>query len=197
MFDYIRGKLVRVEKDAVVLENNGIGYRLAVPGASLHRLGEAGTDTRLYTYLAVKEDDISLYGFTDVSERECFLLLLSVSGVGPRGALSVLSALGAEEFYLAVLREDEKILTRAPGIGSKSAKRLIVELKDKVTRLGRPAGYDLPPGDGFAEALEALLSLGYSAAEARGALLPAQNSAEKQAAGGELLRLALSRLGAK
>jgi len=198
VFDFIRGRLARVEKDVIVLENNGIGYRLSVSSASLHRLGNPGAEILLYTYLAAKENDISLYGFAEIADRECFLLLLAVSGIGPRAALSVLSALGVSEFYLAVLREDDKILTRVPGIGAKSAKRIIVELKGKVEKLGWPtSGRVETPGEGFGEVLEALLSLGYTATEARGALQEAYSSASNQPAGRELLRLALIRLGAK
>ncbi len=196
MYDFIKGTVARTEKDAVVLENNGIGYRLSVPASTLSKTGGQGTEILLYTYLAVREDEISLYGFADPADRECFLLLLSVSGIGPRGALSVLSALGATDFYLAVLHGDEKKLTRVPGIGAKTAKRLLVELKDKITGLGLPASGRDKPAEGYSEALDALLALGYNSAEAQAALHGVQKPGEKLS-GSELLRLALARLGAK
>jgi holliday junction DNA helicase RuvA len=198
MFSYIRGVLTEKALDSAVVECNGIGYLLSVPASTLGRLQAVGQEVKLFTYLSVREDGISLYGFTSGEEKELFLLLLSVSGVGPKAALSVLSALTPAEFYLAVVREDIKSLTRVPGIGPKSAKRLFVELREKVetkdlTKQAQATGH----ADALSDAMEALLTLGYNAGEAQSALQAVQSRADSELSGRELLRQALARLGSR
>jgi holliday junction DNA helicase RuvA len=199
MFSFIRGILAQKKPDSVVVENNGIGYLLSVPLSTYNNLKDSGTEVKLYTYLAVREDSLTLYGFSDAEGRELFELLLSVSGVGPKAALNVLSALSPAEFYFAVMREDIKALTRVSGIGPKSAKRLLMELREKVEVLNLlpQTGQRILPGDAHRDAIDALLALGYSAAEAQSALQEARAKSEGEISGKELLRLALAKLGSR
>jgi holliday junction DNA helicase RuvA len=199
MFNYIRGSLAAKGKDHIVLDNSGIGWLIHVPATVLAAL-HIGVETKVFTYMAVREDDIQLYGFISADDLALFKLLISVSGVGPKAALGVLSTLSAAEFHLAVMHENIKALTRVPGVGPKSAKRLIVELKEKVTALGAsmPAlPSAAPPGiaDPFYDALEALISLGYNGTEAQAALQAVEGREAIKTE--ELLRKALSQLGTK
>lgn len=199
MFNYIRGILVQKGKDYVVVDNHGIGYYLAVPVSVPAKLQVSGEEMKLYTYMAVREDDISLYGFLEAEDLNLFKMLISVSGIGPKAALGVLSTLSSAEFYLAVMHENVKSLTRVPGVGDKSAKRLIIELKEKVAALGTTDAVMAPAltmvGNSYQDALEALLSLGYNGTEAQSALQAV--SGYQQLSTEELLRKALARLSAK
>lgn len=197
MFSYLCGSLVQKGKDYVVIDNQGIGYRLAVPSSALLHLPDNGT-VKLHTYLAVREDGIALYGFPTAAEQELFEMLLSVSGIGPRAALAVLSVMPPEAFCLAVLQENVRALTGVPGIGPKSAKRLILELKDKAAVAdigGRP---HLPvgpvPGDTYSDVLAALVALGCNGAEAQAAVRAAAGSGENKVSAQELLKNALKQL---
>lgn len=200
MFNYISGKLAGKGKDFVVVDNQGIGWLIHVPATVLSRLQRTGEDIKLFTYMAVREDDVQLYGFPEADELVLFKLLISVSGVGPKAALGVLSTLTAAEFHLAIMHENVKALTRVPGIGPKSAKRLIVELKDKVSSLGTPvitpaASASPAVGNAFLDALEALAALGYSGSEAQAALQSVEGRDTMTTE--ELLRKALAKLGTK
>ncbi|MCR3922377.1 MAG: Holliday junction branch migration protein RuvA [Firmicutes bacterium] len=200
MFSYIRGTLVDKDKETVVIDNNGIGWLISVPAIVLHRLSSLGDEVKLHTYLAVREDAMQLYGFLQADELALFKLLISVSGVGPKAALAVLSTLSAAEFYLAIMHENVKALTRVPGVGPKSARRLILELKDKASAITVPTSSVMSAGtsdvsrtDAYSDALAALLSLGYNGTEAQSALqaVPEREQMQTQ----ELLRKALARLG--
>ncbi len=199
MFNYLRGVLIALEQDTAVIENNGIGWQVTVPLTVQSRLAALGQEVKLYIYLAVREDALQLYGFLQKEELNLFKLLISVSGIGPKAALAVLSTLTAAEFYAAVIHENIKVLTRVPGVGPKSARRLIVELKEKVTEIVESGAESLQPpaeqtaADAYSEALAALQALGYHGTEAQSAL----NAVPKrdQLAADELLRKALARLG--
>ena len=200
MFNYISGSLAHTGRDFVVVDNHGIGWQISVPSTVINRLQGAAGEVKLFTYLAVREDDMQLYGFVDSDELALFKLLLSVSGIGPKAALGVLSTLSATEFHLAVIHENVKALTRVPGVGPKSAKRLIIELKEKVSALGLPntkTAAFTPSGDSDAlqDTLEALLSLGYSGTEVQAVLLSITDRETMTAQ--DLLRTALTKLGAK
>ncbi|MFW0861574.1 MAG: Holliday junction branch migration protein RuvA [Dethiobacter sp.] len=201
MFNYLSGTLAQIGKDYVVLDNRGIGWQLFVPTTVLGRLQTVGKELKLFTFLLVKEDDLQLYGFLNAEDLLLFKMLLSVSGVGPKAALGVLSTLSVFDFYMSVLNEDIKVLTRVPGIGPKSAKRLVVELKDKVIALDPPGSVTVtayPAGTSqqpYQDALQALLALGYSGTEAQSAL---QSMVGWETMTTEhLLRSALSQLGSK
>lgn len=185
MFYFISGKLVRLEPTFAVLDVGGVGYKLTVSGTTYDamppRLVTAPPQVTLYTHLAVREDDIELFGFATQAELASFRLLLSVSGVGPKAALAVLSLLSPEKFALAVCTDDRKTISRANGIGPKTAARIILELKDKLLKENGGAIPEIPgmsaaapaspAGRGkLSEAVDALVVLGYSRPEALAAL---------------------------
>lgn len=172
MISYIKGELAEVFSDSVVVENNGIGYRIRIPLTMLEVLPAIGERIKVYTYFQVKDDGMNLYGFPDRGELEVFTLLLGVNGVGPKAALSLLSALRPDELRLAVLTDNPKAL-KAPGVGGKTAGRIILELKDKMkledvftgeakTEAAVPGGSNILVKD----TIEALVTLGYSPIEA-------------------------------
>lgn len=158
------------------MENNGIGYNIRISARMLDALPARGEQVKIYTYLYVKEDAFSLFGFPSRDELEMFKLLINVSGIGPKGGLAVLSVLSANDLRFAIVAEDAKTISKAPGIGSKTAKRLIIELKDKIDlEAAIETGFEemeTPAAGGNSnnrirkEASEALVALGYSATEA-------------------------------
>jgi len=134
LFAYIRGRLEYKNNDFLIVESNGVGYRIFTSLSTISGIGEIGQEVKVYTYLYVREDVISLYGFLTQEELNVFELLISVSGVGPKAAVSVLSAISPSRFSLAVITDDVKTLTKAQGIGKKIAQRIILELKDKIKK---------------------------------------------------------------
>jgi holliday junction DNA helicase RuvA len=170
---YLSGALVRKETDRVIVDVNGVGYEAFVSIFSLSSLPAAGETVGLHTYLHVREDALLLFGFASEDEKDLFLRLIALSGVGPKLALSILSVFSPAEFQRVLISGDVKALTTIPGIGQKGAKRLVLELQEKLIpadAAGLPA--DAAPGTQtvYAEAREALLGLGYNAAEANRAL---------------------------
>ena len=187
MFYYISGKLAHLETGVAVVDANGVGYKLTISQTTYdamppNRSVKEPPTVRLYTYMAVREDGIELFGFASETELSSFKLLISVSGVGPKAAMSILSFLTPEKFALAVCSEDRKTIAKANGIGPKTAARIILELKDKlmkehstddfVTAIGTTeAGAAVAGKRGkLTEAIDALLVLGYTRAEATNAL---------------------------
>lgn len=169
MIAYLRGQLRDKGLNYVVLENAGVGYRIFV-GATLWSELVTGQETELYIHHQIREDASDLYGFKLVADLELFELLLSVSGIGPKSALGILSLASAEDVRLAIMRDDAGLLTKVSGVGKKTAERLVLELKNKVAKLGGTidvSGNGLSVGG---DELDALISLGYSASEARAAL---------------------------
>ena len=132
MIRYIKGTLEMIEEDAVVLDNHGIGYRILVSPAMLDSLPDMGSEMRIYTYLNVREDAMQLFGFGSMDELEIFKMLITVSGIGPKAGLSILGTLSADDIRFAVLADDAAAIAKAPGVGAKTAKKVIVELKDKI-----------------------------------------------------------------
>ncbi len=133
MYEYLKGQLVDRQPGRVILDVGGVGFCLNVPDSTLERIGEAGGSVQLWTHLHFKEDQITLYGFSDPQERDVFRLLITVSGVGPRSAIQILSGIQPEELVRALADEDWKRFTLIPGIGPKTARRLLIELKEKLT----------------------------------------------------------------
>ena len=179
MYEYIKGKYIGINKDYVIVENNGIGYKIFTSGATMAELPKVSEDVILYLEHIVREDFIGLYGFKDREELEMFKLLISISGVGAKAALSLLSISRINNLKYAIMMEDDKHLCRAPGIGKKTAGRIILELKDKIKKddvvsdVNIQEGFeDIVPANNNAvgEALGALLALGYSEKEAESAL---------------------------
>ena len=176
MFDYLRGPVGRLAPGLAVIECAGVGYACRTTSRTVAAL-RPGEEARLYTHLNVREDAVELYGFASEQERSCFQLLLSVSGVGPKAALSILSATGPEGLATAILTGNEKALTVANGIGKKIAQRILLELKDKLAKGQLPdaaepfaGGSTVIPQDKSAEAGAALAVLGYGPAEIAAAL---------------------------
>lgn len=201
MISYIKGELTEVFEDTVVVETNGIGYNIRVPGSVLDRLPSVGSSVRIYTYLYVKEDAMNLFGFLNRDDLSVFKLLLNVSGIGPKGALAILSTIGPDDLRFAVLSEDVKTISSAPGIGAKTAKRLIIELKDKLklaevfeTALANKEKASSENDVLLArnEAVEALVALGYASAQAMKAVQQVENAKEKDSE--QILKEALKKL---
>lgn len=171
MIGYLRGKVTHLLTDYCLLDVQGVGYRVFVAGSTRNHL-RLGEEAMLFTYLSVREDAMLLYGFYSQQEYDLFQLLISVSGVGPKVALGILSAITVESLCRAIQQKQASVLTKLPGIGKKSAERLILELKDKVSFAGGTEealdleGLQEPVGDDIlSEASAALLSLGYTQAE--------------------------------
>ena len=133
MINYIKGYVAQIGDGFIVLDNNGIGYLIGMPSTELFRLTE-GMEATVFTYMAVREDDISLFGFTSAEDLELFKKLLNVSGVGPKGALGILSSIPGDELKMAIAAGDAKLISKSKGIGLKTAQKIIVELKDKFSK---------------------------------------------------------------
>ena len=174
MYEYIKGIYVGMNKDYVIVENSGIGYKIYTPGSTLAKLPKINEEITLYLQQIVREDFIGLYGFLSKEELNMFNLLLAVNGIGAKAALSLLSISSVNNLKYAILIGDEKAIVRAPGIGKKTAQRIILELKDKIKQdddmlLNQDLGND-EGEQKVSEALEALITLGYSEKEALKAL---------------------------
>ena len=178
MIYYLQGILREKLATSILLEVNGVGYRISIPLSTFNRLGETGCSQKVYVYLFMRENSWELYGFAGERERECFSLLNNVSGVGPRVALALLSNLSPEEIVDGVENEDTLVFTSIPGVGEKTAKRLLFELKNRLDTLFSLRG-EGPIKSGFPQtpksrmgndALQALVSLGYKRQAARKAL---------------------------
>lgn len=182
MISYIKGELVEVTENSIVLDHQGMGFSIMMPGSILDKLPQIGSELKVHTYLYVKEDILDLYGFITRDDLKIFKLLITVNGIGPKGALAILSALSPDDLRFAVLAGDAKTISKAPGIGSKTAQKLIIELKDKLkiedVLDGAGEGYvsqDNMADTASAEAVMALTSLGYSAADATRAVRMVEN----------------------
>ena len=179
MITYIRGTLSDIDENIVIVENNGIGYGVSSSMNTIRQLPAIGSDVKLETKLIPKEDSLTLYGFYDKEELKMFELLLSVSGIGPKGALSILSSMTVSDIQFAVAGSDAKAFAAVPGVGKKTAERAIIDLKDKVDIIGAfeakitadLSGKKVSPAVSVKEeVLEALVALGYSASNAARAL---------------------------
>ena len=165
MISRLRGKAVAWDADGLVLDVNGVGYRLFATPAAVKK-ADGADEVVLETHLHVREDAMQLFGFADADERELFEQLLSVSGVGPKVALAIVSGYSPAELRRAIVREDDALFQTIPGIGKKTAQRVVLELKEKIAPLAAVEAPHLGAGDGHIVARDALVELGYSAAEA-------------------------------
>lgn len=178
MLSYIRGNLEAVGLDHVVVESGHIGFHILMPGSALGDLPAIGDAIKIHTYLHVREDAMTLFGFLTAEDKEAFMKLITVNGIGPKGAMGILSFMDGHELAMAVMTGNVDAICQAPGIGKKTAQKLILDLKDKFhladyTEVTREAIQEASGQHGqkaSEEALEALLSLGYSVFEARKAL---------------------------
>lgn len=175
MIAYIRGKVVHVSETKVILEVHGMGFQVFITARDASAIPAPGEQVLLHTFFHVKEDAMQLFGFLSQDDREVFKLLLNVNGVGPKAALGVLSAMSADDLRFAVLAGDAKTISKAPGIGNKTAQKMILELKDKMSledafekRMENSAKANVANGvtDAKSEAIQALVALGYSNADA-------------------------------
>lgn len=182
MIAFVTGTVVEIEDNKIVLELNGMGFQIFVPSTVVNRV-TMGSQVKIYTHMSVKEDDISLFGFLTQDDLKMYRMLLNVNGVGPKAAIGVLSALSADELRFAVLADDAAAIAKAPGIGKKTAQKMILELKDKLsleeafeqklqnaqmsgeTGIGSPTAANLNQ-EAMNEAVQALAALGYSATDA-------------------------------
>lgn len=199
MLSFIKGNIAEVGADYVVLENHGIGYRIHTPVSVLDGLPSRGEAVQMHTYMYVREDQIALYGFLSRDDLQIFKLLIGVSGIGPKGALGILSTISPNQFRFAVMAGDSKAISKAPGIGPKTAQKLIIELKDKlkledVFEEADSVAMDAEEiGQGAKkEAMMALVSLGYSETEAFRAMqkIEASDAMDSET----LLKLALKQM---
>jgi holliday junction DNA helicase RuvA len=194
MIASVRGKLIFVGLDHTVVETGGVGFLVYAPRPVLANLGELGTEVLLYTYLHIREDVLQLYGFASQDQRHLFETLLGVSGIGPKVALSMLSSAPPDELRIAIAGGDVSRLSRVPGIGKKTAERLVLELKGKIDIKGLAVPATTPAQSAAnAELAELLVGLGFSAAEAQAAIaaLPADAPPDLE----ERMRLALRYFG--
>lgn len=186
MIAFVKGTLVEAKENVAVIENNGIGFNIYITGRDGGQLVRSGMEVLLYTYMDVREDAIQLYGFLSKDDLEVFRLLLKVNGIGPKAALGVLTAISANDLRFAVLADDIKAISAAPGIGKKTAQKLILELKDKFSlqdafeqKLAENTGViSAAPNDNQGEAVQALVALGYSGSDALKAVKAAHVTAD-------------------
>lgn len=176
MISFIRGYVADSTESSVILETGGIGYEIFMTGTAIEKAVRESGEILVHTYFHVREDAMQLYGFLSRDDLQVFRLLLGVNGIGPKAALGILAGLTADELRFAVLSDDVKTLSRAPGIGKKTAQKLILELKDKLNaeeafelklaHVQEEAGSEAAAADGSGEAVEALVALGYSSTQA-------------------------------
>ena len=196
MYAFIEGEVCEKLNGSLVLLASGVGWQLNCSNNTLQAAPPVGEKMRCYTYLSVREDAMELFGFATKEEKEMFLQLTAVSGIGPKTALGVLGAMPLRDLNLAILLGDVNALSRAPGIGKKTAQRIALELKDKISQADVSAAAVPSQGtavsslssDAVTEAIEALIALGYSSTEARNAISQIKDQTDKPE---ELIRLAL------
>jgi len=199
MIAFLEGRLLSVEPDAVVLSVNGLGFRVFVAPELAARMPAVGETVRLYTHLVVKEDALELFGLGSEAERDSFSRLLGVTGIGPRTALAAVGRLGPQRLWQAIVHEDIALLCAVPGVGKKTARRMIVELKDQAARSETAPGGDSTAGlpSAVGDAVAALIALGYGTGEALDAVTAVAGTGGSDTAGdtAELVRKALQHLG--
>ena len=199
MISFLKGYIEEKSEKSIFLDVNGVGYEVYMPTGSSSQLPSVGEEVKIHTYLQISENGIGLYGFLTKDELNVFKLLITVNGIGPKGAVGILSALSANDLRLAVLADDDKAIAKAPGIGPKTAKKLILELKDKfhledaLEEIASPvkvvsSGKDM--NDAAMEAVQALTALGYSNSDA----LKAVRMTDVQGNTEDILKVALKQL---
>jgi len=200
MISQLTGILDSIETNNIVVDVSGVGYKVNVPTSILGRLPKIGDSLKIFTYQVVREDANELYGFLRKEERHLFSILLSVSGIGPKMAIGLMSGIKMEDLVVAITRGNVDLLTSVPGIGLKTAQRLIIELKEKVAKAYSVAGGDIARGMPdenplIADALSALITLGYSPKEAREAVRRSGVDATKAKNVEEIIKRSLKVLG--
>ena len=198
MISFINGKLKEVLQDRIVVETNGVGFDIFFPASNFRNLPKIDEDIKVHTYMNVKEDELSLYGFLTKEDREMFLKLLTVNGVGPKGALNIISTLGFSTLIKAIASEDNKLISQVQGIGSKTASKICIELGDKVRKMSFEGKVDIIKQNNTEnqkinalkdEVVEAMVKLGFKENKAREILSSFDIKGDESSS--ELLRLAL------
>lgn len=203
MIAFLRGTVADLEEGSVVIDVGGVGYEVLVPGQLIDELSGVGQELKLYTYMQVREDAVTLFGFLTRDDLRMYRMLIGVSGVGPKAGLSILSCLGADELRFAILADDAKKIAKTPGIGAKTAQKIILELKDKLdveeafektfaARQAAPEGVVSVGGGAMQDAVEALTALGYGSTEALKAVRQVKPTEDMDAEA--ILREALKRM---
>lgn len=202
MIAFVRGEIAELTEDNVVLDVGGIGYNIKISASVAQSLPGIGAEVKLHTYTLVREDAFSLYGFLTRDDLDIFKKCITVNGIGPKGGLAILSVMDADALRYAILSGDAKAIAKAPGIGAKTAERLILDLKDKVsfddTMIGREIalnqseGTGMPDNDTLKEAVEALVALGYGQTESLKAVKQVPDAGNMDS--GELLKAALKKM---
>lgn len=178
MIAHLKGELSAIYDDRIIIEVSGIGYNVLMPASSIASLPGIGNIVKIYTYLSVREDAMWLYGFTTKDELDLYKLLITVNGVGPKAALMLLSFMNGDDLKFAILSSDSKSISKAPGIGPKTAQRIIIDLKDKIdllntfeSKLSTTTASNVPKlSEAKTEAIDALVALGYSQKDAYAAV---------------------------
>lgn len=201
MYAYLNGILIDIEEDNCIIDVNDIGYNVQISGQTMTRLPGIGERVKLFTYTNVKEDALQLYGFLSKADLEMFKKCITVSGIGPKGALGLLSAMNADDLRFAIISQDVKAISKAPGIGKRTAERLILELKDKMAIDDAMINKEINAYQGGTividdvqkkEAVEALVALGYGQTESLKAVNAVPDAENMDA--GALLKAALKKL---
>lgn len=201
MIAYLQGIVAGITDTKVILDVNHIGFQVFMSSRDIQAMPGQGEEVRIYTYLNVKEDAMQLYGFLSQDDLDVYKLLLNVSGIGPKGGLGILSAMTADDLRFAVLSEDAKSIAKAPGIGAKTAQKLILELKDKLSledtfekKLENTAAASVKAGldDAKSEAVQALVALGYSNSDALKSVRKAEITSDMDTE--TILKLALKQM---
>lgn len=199
MINHLKGILQHKSPTEIVIDNQGVGYSISIPFSTYEKLGEVGTTVTVLTHLHVREDALQLYGFATEADREVFRLLISVSGIGPKIAQGILSGIQPGELQALILQGNVSALTAIPGVGRKTAERLIVELRDKISKLDSPSTSATAPAGSAGirnEAMMALISLGYNRPAAEKAIRAAlQDLNKKDVTIQELLKQSLKSTG--
>lgn len=201
MFAFIKGKIDYISEDHVVIDTGGVGYNVKISSGTFAALPEVGGEVKLYTYTCVREDMFSLFGFLSRDDLEIFKKLITVNGIGPKGGLAILSVMSADNLRFAILSGDAASIARAPGIGKKTAERVILDLKDKISIEDTLVHKEMqavsddtgaPMQQARNEAVEALVALGYSASDALHAVKNVQTEEEMDVE--TILKLALKNM---
>ncbi|TAK53610.1 MAG: Holliday junction branch migration protein RuvA [Bacteroidetes bacterium] len=199
MIAILKGTLISKSPTEIVIDVNGVGYQANIPLSTFEKLGEVNTPVTVLTYLHVREDLLQLYGFSSEDEREFFRFLLSVSGIGPKMAQGILSGMSTQELRAAIIDGNITALTSISGVGKKTAERIVIELRDKLSKTSAPSSTVIPSGNQLAirnEAINALMSLGYQHSAAEKSVLAVLKESQHQTLSvEEIIKLALRKAG--
>ena len=200
MINFVKGKLVEILDNKIIVETGGVGFDIFFPSSNIVNLPELDTEIKIYTFMNVKEDEISLYGFLTKEDKEMFLKLLTVNSVGPKGALNIISKLGFSTLIKAIANEDASLISSVPGIGQKTASKICIELGDKIRKLNFDSKLDNIKANNDEnkkiqnvreEAIEALIKLGYKENKAREILSSLDLTGDETSS--DILKLALKK----